>query len=97
MTPGWASAHPSLLIPHTKMPNIPGFPVPIPGTPLYNTPTATPGLAEVLTNAEEPLVYTTTGPMQVAGGLAFTKDALVLDTALIIGVLNGGIYGSEAN
>jgi hypothetical protein len=35
--------------------------------------------------------------MQVAGGLAFTKDALVLDTALIIGVLNGGIYGSEAN
>jgi hypothetical protein len=79
------------------MPNIPGFPVPIPGTPLYNPPTQTPGFAEVLSNSEEPMIYTTTGPMQVAGGLAFTQNALVLDTALIIGVLNGGIFGSEAN
>ena len=79
------------------MPNIPGFNVPIPGTPLSNPPTATPGFAEVLPNAVEPMVYTSTGPMEVAGGLAFTKNALVLDTALIIGVLNGGIFGSEAN
>jgi hypothetical protein len=79
------------------MPNIPGFPVPIPGTPLYSSPAATPGLPETLPKAEEPLVYTTTGPMPVAGGLAFSKNALVLDTALIEGVLNGGVYGSQGN
>jgi len=79
------------------MPNIPGFRVPIPGTPLSNPPTVTPGFAEVIPSAEQPMVYTSTGPMEVAGGLAFTKNALVIDTALIIGVLNGGIFGSEAN
>jgi hypothetical protein len=43
------------------------------------------------------MVYTTTGPLPVAGGLAFTSKALVLDAALIVGVLNGGVFGSQAN
>ena len=49
-----------------------------------------------LPNDEEPLVYTTAGPMQVGAGLAFTKNSLVLDAQLIEGVLNGGIFGSQA-
>ena len=87
-----------LRVPLTEdMPNIPGFSVPIPGTPLSAPPTATHGFAEVLPSGTEPMVYTTTGPMPVKDGLAFSKNALVLDTAHIIGVLNGGIFGSEAN
>ena len=66
---------------------IPGINGPIPSTPTFPM---------TLPNDEEPLVYTTTGPMQVGAGLAFTKNSLVLDAQLIEGVLNGGIFGSQA-
>jgi hypothetical protein len=75
---------------------IPGFNGPIPSTPVYPTANAAPVSSPILPYDEEPLIYTTTGPLPVAGGLAFTKDALVLDAQLIVGILNGGIYGSQA-
>ena len=75
---------------------IPGINGPIPSTPVYPTADPTPTFPVTLPNDEEPLVYTTTGPMQVGAGLAFTKNSLVLDAQLIEGVLNGGIFGSQA-
>jgi len=74
---------------------MPNFNFPVPPSPVYEAVAEDP--FAVLPTDEEPMVYTTTGPLPVARGLAFSKNALVLDANLIIGVLNGGIYGSQGN
>lgn len=70
---------------------IPGFGSgPVPASPVYGV-----GGPEVLSNAEEPVIYTSTGPMKAQNGLAFTSDSIVFDPNQVTdGDLDCGVFGS---
>jgi len=74
------------------MPNIPGFPAPIPGTPYYP-----PSDPQNLEESQYPMVYTTDGPIALGPGLAFTNDALVFDPGTAPGVGVTSVVGAYGN
>jgi hypothetical protein len=76
------------------MPNIPGFPTFIPGSPQTF---ASPLQNGVLGESSWPMIYTTTGPLSTSNGLVVTADTLSWDASYVeSGDLDCGVFGSQA-
>lgn len=70
---------------------IPGFGTgPVPASPVYGVDGP-----EVLSNSEEPMIYTTTGPLKAQNGIAFSVDSVIFDPSQVTeGDLDCGIFGN---
>ena len=70
---------------------IPGFGTgPVPASPSYVG-----GAPAILDSSEDPVVYTSTGPLKAQNGLAFTPDGFVFDPGSVEqGNLDCGTFGS---
>jgi hypothetical protein len=74
---------------------IPGISGAIPANAIY--PQAPTQSAQTLLESDWPMIYTTTGPLPIANGLAVTEDSLVWDASYVqTGDLDCGLYGSQA-
>jgi hypothetical protein len=72
------------------MPNIPGFRVPVPGTPYYAP-------SDILDTGESPMIYTTDGPLPSGNGISFTRDSMVFDPSQVTeGDLDSGTFGDQS-
>ena len=64
-----------------------GFSSPIPANADYTA----------IAEREEPLAYTSVGPLPLENGLAFTKNSIIFDASRVeYGDLDCGLFGSQA-